>query len=355
MKPLYRNLALTVSVPLIFGAGWWAGGRANSDEAATSEAKSGGPAVSAAPHVSAKAKPQTAPPVISSEIAELLRDGSHTPDRAYATGLKILNSGDTTSRMAALAIWLETMTPETARSMHQAFVDSTANTGRTEGPGWWLLMRRIGAVLGEEAIEAFPSEKDKTLTGWMMADQEKATQWYQSQPPAARQNLEWAWLDGIARQNPQEALTAAMQTQSYSFNPYDLMSTVIQVSGIQSAQEMLQKACDAGEVSPDSPVLRGLFSALTGKLLHQTHTAGHPEQAAAWLEQQKDAPYVSLSQIDNAAYNYASKGDPAEAAAWVSRMGDRGTHGIFRAVQENPELRAKLPAEMQAKLQAAGL
>ncbi len=296
---------------------------------------------------------------LPASLTKLRGDDPLTASNATALTFRALEESDPVTRMAATTLLLESMTPENALAIRQAFLDITTQTGRQSPAEWALMVQRCGTVLGSQALKVFASDKHNSalaIEGFASVDPDGALAALKTAGLEGAQ-MTRAWLAGVCRKDPQKALTLALSGDHDGVNAGALLNQAIQSAGIEGAREALQRALDTppGD-AVTSAAFPEIFSALAKALAHKYTTNGTPGEMLKWLEQQKDQPHLSDGLLSDAAYDNLLKGDPAGTVAWLERMNTgkdgspAGTARLFDAVVTDPKILSKLDDASFARL-----
>ena len=334
-----------IAVAVLFGGGGYFLGRQNEPSPAATPA----PANSVAPNKVPVAP--LVPGALPDSLARLRGSDPLTAANAAALTFRALEEGDPVTRMAATTILLESMTPENALAIRQAFLDVTAQTGRRADGEWALMVRRCGSVLGAEALKQFAADNHNValaVEGFAFANPDGAMAACKAAGLSGSQ-ITNSWLTGVCRKDPGKALALALSGEYEGINGAGLLNQAIQAAGVEGAREAMQRALDADpEQAPSSAAFPGLFNALADALLHKNLTGGTPGEMLKWLEQQKGQPYLTDSLLDRAAFETMRKGNPGETLAWLERMNagnagpPAGTARLHDAVAANPKILTSL-------------
>ena len=286
--------------------------------------------------------------MLSDSLAQLRGNEPLTAENATALTFRALEESDPVTRMAATAILLESMTPENALAIRQAFLDITAQTGRRNDTEWALMIRRCGTVLGAAAVKMFADDKNNAalaVEGFAFVDPEGALAACKAADLGESKTVTNAWLTGVCRKDPEKALALALSGKHDGINGGALLNQAIQSAGVVGAREALQRALDAApEDAVTSEAFPGLYNALADALLHKYITNGTPGEMFKWLEKQKGQAHVPADLLDRVAYETMLKGNPAETLAWIDLMNDGqdgptvGTARIFDAMVTEPKI-----------------
>ena len=182
-----------------------------------------------APALSAKTSPAPPPPPAPAKatVPAGLAAYAVPVTAANAAGLttRALTNSDPVARMAASMLLVASMTPDNARAIYQAYIDSTTKEGRKHDGEWALMLRRYGEVMGATALEDVktdPFNAALVVEGLAAHDPAAALAALKAsglEGPA----LTGAWLTGLCRKDPQQALTLAL---SGDYNNADRKSVV---------------------------------------------------------------------------------------------------------------------------------
>ncbi len=339
-----RFLPLIVVAALAGACGYFLGRWSEPAGAVAPAGGKSGPLQNKAPAGSASGKNG----VLSDSLAQLRGDETLTAENATALTFRALEESDPVTRMAATAILLESMTPENALAIHQAFLDITKQTGRRNDAEWALMIRRCGTVLGAQAVTMFADDKNNAalaVEGFAFVDADGALAAFKAAGLSDSKTVTNAWLTGVCRKDPENALTLALSGKHDGINGAALLNQAIQSAGVEGAREALQRALDAEpENAVTSEAFPGLYNALADALLHKYITNGTPGEMFMWLEKQKGQPQVTEALLDRVAYETMLKGDPNETLKWIESM-NAGQDGpsvgmarVFDAVVTDPKL-----------------
>jgi hypothetical protein len=289
---------------------------------------------------------------IPAAVAKIIGDTPPTADTAKSITFRALETSDPVNRMAAVALLVESMTPENAPAIYQGFLDITTKTGRKHDGEWALMLKRYGEVMGAACFKQLQSEPFNlalAIEGWATVDPEGVVKSLK-EAKVQDSRFDTALLTGICRKDPANALAMALSGGYATLDGNAIITQAIHTSGLDGAQAALQKALDphAGENITGSPVFQKIFGAFTDAMFHKNWTDGTPEPMLKWLEQQKDQSYITPAILEHAVHDAVIKGDPAAAADWLARMNEgrtgevAGGRGIFLAVFETPSVLEKM-------------
>ena len=345
-----------ITVAAVAGAIGYYAGRQSEPAAAVTSMSGKSPEVKKA---LLAAQPSGPARTLPASLTRLRGEEPLTSANATALTFRALEESDPVTRMAATTILLESMTPENALAIRQAFLDITTQTGRQSPAEWALMVQRCGTVLGAKAIKEFAADTHNlalAVEGFASVDPAGSLAALQ-EAGIERAQMTNAWLAGVCRKDPQKALALALSGDHDGVNAGALLKQAIQAAGIEGAREALQRALDAppGD-AVSSPAFPGIFDALAKALAHKYTTNGTPGEMLKWLEQQKDQPHLSDGLLNDAAYDNMLKGDPGETVAWLERMNTgqagppAGTARLFDAVVTDPKILNKLDDASFARL-----
>lgn len=269
---------------------------------------------------------------------------------------RILSESDPVRRFAAIALIIDSMTPATASSIRQGFLDSTINTGRRNDDAWFMMVRKYGETLGQAACDEVKGkgnglEESLALEGWAMSDSGGAFAHLRKMDQAAPEFADncAALLTGIAKIDPEKSFQLILNDPDLSVNPMTLMASAVQSQGMDGVTQSLQNALDrSGPEAAQSPAFRGMFEFLANDMMHQSWTSGRSEKVLPWLEQQKGQPFLTDQIASHATMDVALQGKVAESLDWVDRMNDGdaggalGRNGLRSAFMRDPSLLANV-------------
>lgn len=293
--------------------------------------------------------------MIQLRLRALLGESSLSPASAHRTTTRALEEKDPARRLAALGLIVDSMTPETASSIRQAFIDSTINTGRRNDEAWFTMVRKFGELLGPAALDQIKPdnslEKALALEGWAMADSDAALAHLRTMDRSESGYSEScaALLTGIAKVDPGKSFQIILSDPDLDVNFQTLVTSSVQSLGIDGATQTLQSALDrADPEAAQSFAFRAIFNELADTMMHQNWTSGHSDKVLPWLEQQKGQPFLTNQVLAHAAQDVALQGKMSEALDWLDRMNDQdskpslGRSGIRSAVMKDPSLLSNL-------------
>ena len=280
-----------------------------------------------------------------------------TAANAASLTTRALTNADPVARMAASMLLVASMTPDNARAIYQAYIDSTTKEGRKHDGEWALMLRRYGEVMGATALEdvkADPFNAALVVEGLAAHDPAAALAALKASGLEGP-GLTGAWLTGLCRKDPQQALTLALSGDYNNADGTGLLDQAINSLGLDGASAAFQKALDAApEKAATSPVFRTALGTLGNTLFHKNWTLGTPQVMLPWLEQQKDQ-YLPDTFIDRAAHDNMLKGDPVQTLDFLDRMNagrplPRGGEQLFTAFIEAPQILSGMSAANCARV-----
>ncbi len=291
---------------------------------------------------------------MSSRLRKLLGEAPLSKFSVQEGTCQILTETDPVRRSVALGLILDSMTPETALSIRQAFIDSTVSSGRRNDHEWTLMVRKVGETLGlagYEAVKGNGLEESLALEGWAMVDADGAFAHLQTMDKGSREYADncAALLAGIAKIDPDKCFQLVLDHPDLSVNPQTLIKSAVQSLGMDGATQALQKALD--EASPEAAqggACQSMFFVLADDMMHQNWASGQSEKVLPWLEQLKRQPFVTDQVASHAAMDVALQGKIAESINWLDRMNDGdvggafGRNGLRSALMRNPSLLTKV-------------
>ncbi len=269
---------------------------------------------------------------------------------------RILSETDPVRRSVAIGLILDSMTPATASSIRQAFLDSTINTGRRNNEEWFMMVRKFGSTLGQAAFDEVkgknnPLEEALTLEGWALADSDGAFAHLQTlnhdDPGYAGKCA--AVLTGIAKVDPDKSFQMILDDPDLHVDPNPLMMAALQALGMDGVTASLQNAVDrAGPEAAQSPACQSLLGSLTDDMRLQNWTSGQSERVLPWLEQLKGQPFLTDQVASHTIMDVVLQGKLTESMDWLDRMnegqdgGRFGRDGIRSALMRDPSLLSKV-------------
>ncbi|HWB06614.1 MAG TPA: hypothetical protein VG796_26555 [Verrucomicrobiales bacterium] len=288
--------------------------------------------------------------MVPASIAKIVGDEPLTAANATNVMFRVLESADPVNRMAAVGLLLESMTPSNAPGIYQAFRDITTKTGRRHDMEWTLMLKRYGEVMGKECFKQLlpePQNLALAIEGWASVDPEGVLTAIK-EAHITDTRYDNAWLVGVCRKDPEKALTLALSGEYPVLDGTALINQAIHTSGLNGANEALQRALDAASVDATSPALQNVFNAFAETMFHKNWTDGTPDSMLKWLEEQKGEPYLTPQIVDKGARNALMQGDAGATIAWLKRMNEgnegeiTGAKGIMSAIFEKPDILAKM-------------
>jgi hypothetical protein len=256
-----------------------------------------------------------------------------SPDAARAMTFELLKEPNCIERLAQLCELLRQVTPENWRAVMDAFTRQTAAEGREHGGEWKLMLQRVGAVAGAEAVlDALNSNGGNrddrarnTLEGWVAEDAKAAMAWVEQQAPEHRQVLLPAVIVSLASTSPVQALEIAMTQVNAATRDWaipEIVNAAVQEGGFRKGEDLLGAVMHRPDV--DEAMKRRLFGELTRKQITMARVRKRPMDSLQWL----DGYLVgegSPAAPDAVGRIVASAGtsDPNAALQWVDARAER--------------------------------
>jgi hypothetical protein len=264
--------------------------------------------------------------------------GAHSAlsaDDARALTFDLLREPNRLERLSQLCDVLRRVTPENWRGMLDAFTRQTAFEGREHGDEWKLLLQRIGAVAGADAvIDALNTNganrgdrARNTLEGWIMADRDVAVAWVETRSPEERAVLDGAVIHSLAGIAPMQALELALAQKDAGVREWaisEVSKVAVQHGGFRQGEELL------GAVM-NRPDIDEAYEAedLHGAGAEANHHGASPRAADGCVAM---ARRVSLRRRitrgrdgRGTARATAAQSDPSAALQWLDARADRFT------------------------------
>jgi len=317
------KICLRAGVIAILSAsiGYWAGGKVRSGADSTSTSLNTQPGKSSDGTAGGISTRNASAFKLPAEIEAIVTHGS-----VKEAMMRALDNSDPVAKSAAFSLVLSSLTAANAHEAKAAMIESTLKTGRTADHEWGLMLGKLGELLGENAMAPMAGindgERAITMRGWAKANPAASLNYISLQAAEVQNSLKSAWLAGVCRTDTPRAFSAFLSDPQFSgCQSGALIGEAVQSLGIDGAQRALQSAIDSSpEEATTSAGFQNLFTDLANAMLHQSWTSGTPEKTCAWLEQQKDASYLTPEILRHAAYNYAWEADPEQALDWTLRM-----------------------------------
>ena len=270
----------------------------------------------------------------------------------HATVMRTLAEPDTIRRFAGLGLLLDGMTPTTADSFREAFLASTATTGRRHDNEWGLMLRQYGKVLGEEAmrrLDGVPQDGRKALEGWAIADPAAAVAWLTPENPSYSE-FRKTMLAGVAMTDPAMAFQLVMNDPEAPMEAGWIVNNGVLGGGTEGVTQALQQAMDSTRPEAvTSPAFNELFRKLAGAVFDQKWQARQSGSMLPWLESLKDQPFMTPDLIGRGASDAISQGNLPQTLDWLDRLGKLATESevtgaLFHGLSHHPDGLAKLDA-----------
>lgn len=259
--------------------------------------------------------------------------GDLSPDEARAMTFDLLKNPGRVERFARLGDLLRRVTPENWRAVLDAFTLQTSAEGRIHGGEWKLMMQRIGAVAGAEAVrDALDSKggnrEDRArnaLEGWVDADPKAAIAWVEQQSAENRQVLLPALIVGLACTVPVQALEIAITQVTDETRDWcipEILNAAVQEGGFRKGEEFLGAVMHRPDVS--EAVKRRIFGELARKRITMSQVRNRPMDSLQWLdgylsgEQSPAAPEAVYRMVAS-----ASASDASATLQWVETRAER--------------------------------
>jgi hypothetical protein len=267
---------------------------------------------------------------------------------------RILSETDPVRRSVAIGLIIESMTPATATSIRQAFIDSTVNTGRRNLEEWRLMSKKFGETLGLGGFEAAKGNgggETFVLEGCAMSDTDGALALIRTMDHETPEYAGYcaAVLTGIAKTDPDKSFQLILSNPDLPVDTRTLMMSAVQSLGMEGVTQSLQNALDRADPGvAQSPACQNIFNCLATDMLHQSWTSGRSERVLPWLEQLKGQPFLTDQVASHAAMDVALQGKIAESLDWLDRMnagdanGVLGRDGLRSALMRDPTLLIKV-------------
>lgn len=292
----------------------------------------------------------TADSLVTPELRDILGNAPLSGSSIRQVTMHILEENDPVRRLTAIGLILDSMTPANASAIRQAFIDITAETGRTHEAEWHLMVRKFGVTLGRAALDEIknnPGEKALAFEGWAMADPDGAMGYFRTLDPQSPEYAKqcMSMLAGVAKTDPEKGFLLVLSESNLPVDAEALVKSAIQSKGMDGVTHALQNALD--QVDPDAaqkPSFNAIFRKLADSMIFQNWTSGRSENVLPWLEQHKGQPFLDNNVANHATKNVALQGKITTALDWLDRMndGDKDAHlgreGIGMAVMENPSI-----------------
>lgn len=357
---LFNVLWFTAAAGAFYAGAQW--------KAARNQAATPAPAVTTAVVPPSLSHKERTTPVVSrdSGVIDFLSrhglDGATplTPERMKDAISEALRETDPVRSQMLFARLMEELTPENAPAVHALLRE---NVGGFDGMRYMsLLAYAWGTKDPEAAMKAFAEERgagrwtqNAVLSGWASADPEKAAAWLASYEGADKDRFTQALVNGLAKNNPEEALkyAATIQNDGERARSMEIIAQeIMRVQGVEEASRWLSNLVSTS--NGDASTLRGALNAVANQLLRND-----PAKAAALIQQYSNQPWagqaatrvaVELSRngIDNALHFLSSLGPQASADAyrevvrrWMDLDNGQGSLAASQHVSQMPPGPAK--------------
>jgi hypothetical protein len=258
-----------------------------------------------------------------------------TPEQARMRVFQALAEPNRVERFAQLCELLRGVNAGNWREVMDAFTRQTAFEGRELGDEWKLMLQRVGAVAGEEAVidalQSTGANRDhrarNTLEGWIMADAATAVAWVKAQPQEAQEILNGAVIYGLARLAPTQALEFALQLSNRATRDWgigEIVNGAVQEGGFRRGEEVFAAIANRADVGED--IKSRLFQELTRKRVIMDRLRNSPMDSLQWLdpfltgERSPAGPSAVLQLVAGAAGH-----DPAKVLRWLDARAERLT------------------------------
>ncbi len=187
-----------------------------------------------------------------------------TLEQARVRMFEILSEGRI-DRLRHTLDLLPSITRENWQGVLDAFARQ-ARSGRTysQGADFHLVLERIGAIAGAEAINGRldkPDENSREIAqyivqGWAEKDPRSALDWFQQLPPESRGGVIKDLTVGVARADPSAALEVAALEKSVlpmAKDADNIIMEMVQQKGIGATDDMLAAMKGRTDIPADFP------------------------------------------------------------------------------------------------------
>jgi hypothetical protein len=283
-----------------------------------------------------------------------------TGEQARIRSFELLAESNRLARLSKLCELLGTMTTENWREVIDGCVRQTLSSGRTNPEEWRLVLERVGEIAGATALdEALAStkrnEKDRArsfLVGWGAADPIAARDWFEAQQPETQSLLMIPLIHGLARSDPQTALTYAATSPELrdNFAP-QIVNGMMQIGGSKGAEELLSEMNNRADIP--LPVKGAVLYHMAARQIELARMRGEPAAVLDWADH-----YVGPNLMGPAAVRevvtFAAQADAPGTLDWILARTDRWTAEqaapIFPAIVQ--AMQAQAPEQLVAWMDA---